>query len=213
MSAITQTSSAKNIKIKNRTSLHQGFCPIDLYTLEQQRFDGSWTPEYTREFVAKKSAVAALPYDPKLNRVVLIEQLRIGAIEQNATPWLIEIVAGVMDKDHQESSEELIRREMLEEAGLEIETLIPIHDYFSSPGYSTEKLQLFCAKVDSTKAPKFGGLKDEHEDIKVHVVSTEDAFAAVRCGQINNAATIIALQWLELNLQRVNYKWNLIASP
>jgi len=139
--------------------------------------------------------------------VVLIEQFRVGALGQSTTPWLIEIVAGTMDKDHQESDEELIKREMREEAGLEIETLIPICDYFSSPGYSTEKLKLYCAKVDSTKAPKLCGLKEEHEDIKIHVVSTKDAFLAVRSGQITNGAAIIALQWLELNLENVKKQW------
>ena len=47
------------------------------------------------------------------------------------------------------------------------------------------------------------GLQEENEDIKVHVLSAEDAFAAVRSGRINNAATIIALQWLQLNYARV----------
>ena len=148
-----------------------------------------------------------LPYDPKHNCVVLIEQFRIGALGQGITPWLIEIVAGLMDKEHKESDKEVIHREMREETRLEIEALIPIYNYFSSPGYSTEKIKLFCAKINSTKAPKFCGLKDEHEDIKIHIVTTTDAFAAVRSGQINNAAAIIALQWLELNLLEVNTRW------
>ena len=84
---------------------------------------------------------------------------------------------------------------------------IPIYDYFTTPGGSTERIKLFCAKVDSRKTQEFCGLKEEHEDIKVHVIPTEDAFAAVRSGQINNGFTIIALQWLELNLQNVNDKW------
>jgi ADP-ribose pyrophosphatase len=208
MNAIVQSMSEKNVTIKNRTFIHTGFCPIEFLHLTHQRFDGSWTPEYTREVVVKKSAVGALPYDPKHQRVVLIEQFRPGALGQkNGTPWSIEIVAGIMDKDHEESGEDIVQREMHEEACLEIEALIPICNYFSSPGYSTEKLKLFCAKVDSTKAPKFCGLREENEDIKIHVVTPEEAFAAVRSGQINNAATIIALQWLELNLEAVNSKW------
>ena len=96
---------------------------------------------------------------------------------------------------------------MLEEVGLDIEALLPICDYLVTPGCSTEKVKLFCAKVDSSKTPKFCGLASEHEDIKIHVVTTQETFAAVCSGQINNAAAIIALQWLELNLKDVNQKW------
>jgi len=112
-----------------------------------------------------------------------------------------------MDRGHEENYEELIQREMREEACLNIEGLLPIYDYLATPGCSTEKVKLFCAKVDSTKAPEFCGLAVEHEDIKIHVIEAPEAFAAVRSGQINNAAAIIALQWLELNLETVKQKW------
>ena len=207
MTIITQSLSAKDIKIKNKTLLHDGFCKIDLYELEQKCFDGSWSSTYTRECLIKPRAVGALAYDPVLDKIVLIEQFRIGALEKNVTPWLIEIVAGIVDQKHPESDEDLIRREMQEEAGLEVEALISVYDYFTTPGCSTEKVKLFCAKVDSSKAPQFCGLKHEHEDIKVHVISTQDAFAAVRSGEINNGFAIIALQWLELNLESVKRQW------
>lgn len=207
MSIITQSMSEKNITIKKKAFLHDGFLRVARYEMQHQCFDGSWTPLYTRELIIKQQAVGAILYDPKLDRIVLIEQLRAGALNSGTIPWLIEIVAGLMDKTHQESPEDLIRRETREEACLEIEALLPIYNYFTTPGCSTEKLQLFCAKVDSTKAPLFCGLKNEHEDIKIHVVATKEAFLAVHSGQINNAAAIIALQWLELNLEMVNQKW------
>jgi ADP-ribose pyrophosphatase len=207
MKIIKQSLTKKHIKIKKTTTLRKGFYEVNLSELKQQRFDGTWTPLFKREFIKKQSAIAVLPYDPKKDCVVLIEQFRIGALEHNATPWLIEIVAGVMDKGEKETHEDVARRETLEETGLKIESLIPIYDYFTSAGYSTEKIKLFCAKVDSTKAPKYCGLKEEHEDIKIHVVPTTKAFAAVRSGQINNSFTIIALQWLELNLKTVKKRF------
>lgn len=207
MSKIKQLMTEKDVKIKHKTLVHEGFCPIELYEMQHRLFNGKWTPIYTRELMIKPNVAAALPYDPKRNKVVLIEQFRVGALGKNITPWLIEIVAGIMDKSHNETHEELVRREMLEEAGLDIEALLPIYDYWVTPGHSAEKVKLFCAKVDSTKAPAFSGLLHEHEDIKVHVISTEEAFASVRSGQINNSAAIIALQWLELNLETVNKKW------
>lgn len=198
---------AKDIEVIKKELIHDGFCRIERYYLKQHCFDGSWTEEYSREFIAKPRAVGVLPYDPIHDKVVLIEQFRIGALG-NASPWLIELVAGIKDKEHLESDEDLVRREMMEETELEAQALLPVYEYFSTPGCSTEKVKLFCAKVDSTKAPKFCGLKEEHEDLKIHVISTADAFEAVRQGEIVNAFTIIALQWLELNLSKVRADFN-----
>lgn len=202
-----QTLFAQDIKIIDKEVLHEGFCRVERYTLIQKRFDGGWSQPFTREFIAKPVAVGALPYDPRTKQLVLIEQFRIGAVRNSITPWLIEIVAGIKDQEHAESDEEIVRREMREEAGLEVEALMEICDYFTTPGCTTEKIKLFCAKVDATKAPQFSGLKEENEDIKVHVVSTQEAFAAVRSGKINNGSAIISLQWLELNLREVNKLW------
>lgn len=196
-----------DVKILKKELLHEGFCHIERYTLRQRKFSGEWTPEYTREFMLKPRVAAAIPYDPVRDQVVLIEQFRVGALELSNSPWLIEIVAGIMEKSDESSLEELIRREMREEACLEIEALLPICDYLVSPGCSTEKVKLFCAKVDATDVPEFCGLAVEHEDIRTHVFSSNEAFAAVRTGRINNAAAIIALQWLELNLRSVRAEW------
>ena len=187
-----------DVKINNKELLLDGFCHVERYHMQHKFFDGTWSQEYTRDVIIKPKIAAAIAYDPKKEAVVLIEQFRVGALNNSPNPWLIEVVAGIMDKV--ENHEKLIRREMREEAGLEIEKLIPIYDYLVTPGCSTEKVRLFCAHVDSTKAEQFCGLREEHEDIKVHVLSTKDAFAAVRMGQINNTAAIIALQWLELRL-------------
>lgn len=199
----------KNIKINHKTLLHDGFCRIERYDMQHRLFSGELTQNYTRELMIKPNVAAALPYDPIRNKVVLIEQFRVGALGGNINPWLLEIVAGIMDKDYTESHEELIKREMLEEAGLDIEKLFQIFDYLTTPGCSNEKIKLFCAKVDSTKAPKFGGIASECEDIKIHVVSTQEAFAAVHSGKINNALAIIALQWLELNIREKSSEFHI----
>lgn len=190
--------SKNDVKILKEESMYEGFCKVKRYTLQNKLFAGDWTKPYTRELLLRFKVAAALPYDPVLDKVVLIEQFRVGALLGNISPWLFEVVAGIMDKEKDESHEKLIQREMQEEAGLEILDLIPIYDYFVSPGASYEDLKLFCAKVDSTKAPEFCGVSDEHEDIRVHVFSTKEAFDLLHNNKINNATTIIALQWLEL---------------
>lgn len=197
-----------DVKILNTELRYQDFCRVEKYTLQTRLFNGEWSTPYTREMVTKRFAVAALPYDPVLDKVVLIEQFRAGALEKpNGTPWLLEIVAGLRDKEHEETDEELIRREMQEEASLEILALMSVYEYLVSPGILTERIKLYCAKVDSSKSPQFSGLAYEHEDIRIHVVSTDTAFAAVRSGRINNSAAMLALQWLELNLAMVRRQW------
>lgn len=192
-----QQYSHNDVKILKKDVLHEGFCRIERYTLQNKMFDGSWTKPYTREFMAKPKAAVALPYDPVLDKVILIEQFRVGALFQKQSPWLLELVAGIMDKEG-ESFEDLIKRELWEEAGLEALELTHICDYLTSPGGTSEEVRLFYAKVDATRAPKYCGLKHENEDIKIHVVSSQEAFDLMHKGVIHNAAAIIALQWLSL---------------
>lgn len=198
---------AADVTIQQRKTVFQKFLVIDQLVLQHRLFAGGMSGPINRELCMRFRVGALLPYDPKLNQVVLLEQFRIGALEDETSPWLIELVAGILT-DANESLTELVRRESQEEAGLTIEALQPICDYWVSPGASAERVALFCGKVDASKAAGIHGLAEEHEDIFVHTVAVEEAFAAVRQGRINNAATIIALQWLELNLARVRQQWH-----
>jgi ADP-ribose pyrophosphatase len=192
-------------KILNQEIIFQGYCQIERYELQNRKFSGEWSKPYLREIVRRYNASVALLYDPNLNKVVLIEQFRAPAIWSGKSPWLLELVAGVNDKE--ESFSDLIRREVLEEAGLEALEVIPIYTYLASPGGNTEEVSLFCVRVDASKAPKFCGLEEENEDIRVHLFSPEETFAAIRDGRIHNASAIIAIQWLELNLESLQKRW------
>jgi ADP-ribose pyrophosphatase len=199
--------SHSDVKILDKQVVYNGFCHVERYTMQHKTFAGNWTQPYTRECLTKRIAAAALPYDPIANKIVIIEQLRVGALEQKDSPWLLELVAGLVEEKRKESLEELIQRELKEEAGVQALDLIHICDYLVSPGFTSEEVRLFCAKVDASAVPKFAGLPEEHEDIRVQVVDPEAAFAAVRAGRIKNAAAIIGLQWLELNLSQVREKF------
>jgi ADP-ribose pyrophosphatase len=150
--------------------------------------------------------VCVLPYDPQRDCVVLIEQFRVGALDKSANPWLLELVAGLIDKD--EVPEEVARREALEEANLPLTSLWPITQYYPSPGGSDERVHLFIGRCDSAGAGGVYGLAEEGEDIRVHVWPLEDALAALKEGRIDNAASIIALQWLALNRAEVRGLWS-----
>ena len=144
--------------------------------------------------------VAVLPYDPVRRKVVLIEQFRVGAIDDAGGPWLIESVAGVIEPG--ESTQEVAVREAEEEAGCRIRQLELISHYHVSPGAVGELCTSYCGLIDSDGVGGIHGLDDENEDIRVMVVDTETAFEWVREGKIRSSATIIALQWLELNQTR-----------
>jgi ADP-ribose pyrophosphatase len=146
-----------------------------------------------------------LPYDPVRDEIVLIEQFRIGAGNDPAGPWLIEIIAGLQEQD--ESEEEVIHREAQEEAGCEISNLIPVHHYYSSPGSSNEQIHIYFARTDTTELGGVHGIDDEGEDIRVHIVNSEQAFKWLDQGRIDSALPIIALQWFKLNRDAIRKQW------
>ena len=186
--------------------LYKGFFSLLEYRFQYRKFDGSVSEMVSREILERGHAVVLLAYDDKRDEVVLIEQIRIAAIDTQASPWILELIAGMMDHDN-ESTEEVARREAMEEAGIVIGQCKPIISYLASPGGLTEQLHILVGQVDSSTAKGVHGLAEENEDIKVHVVSREQAYKWVEEGVINNAASIIALQWLQLNHLTLKNEW------
>ncbi|MFZ1829757.1 MAG: NUDIX domain-containing protein [Candidatus Competibacteraceae bacterium] len=185
---------------------YRGFFRLEKYRLRHELFRGGWSPDITRECLERGHAVAVLLYDPDHDQIVLLEQFRVGALEFPGGPWLLEIVAGIMD-DPAETTEDVARRETVEEAGCALLDLIPICRYLVSPGGTSESITLFCGRVDTSGISGLSGLADEHEDIRLHVVSRSEALDLLRSGRINSAAPIIALQWLELNRPGLLERW------
>ncbi|TNE97451.1 MAG: NUDIX domain-containing protein [Gammaproteobacteria bacterium] len=198
--------SASNVYIEKRETVFQGFFRMDKLWLTHPRFDGQEMPVFTRELFIRGDATCVLPYDPVRDEVVLLEQFRLGALGRAQSPWLLELVAG-MNEDG-ESPEEVAQREGQEEAGLTFSKLEKICDYLVSPGGTTEMIHLFYGQISAESAGGLFGIEHEHEDIRAHVVSADDAIAMIHDGRINNAAAIIALQWLELNRSRLRREAN-----
>lgn len=192
--------------------LYQGMFRMARYTLRYRLFNGEWSDFFSREVMERKSAAAILPYDPTLDLVVLIEQFRVGAIAPTqgpwpiASPWLIEIVAGVLDKPT-DQPEAVATREANEEAGCEILDIYPICEYFVSPGGSNEYIQLFCGKIDASQAGGIFGLQEENENIRTLVLPTREAIAMLKAGKVNTSPAIISLQWLQANNEIIKNYW------
>ena len=194
-----------DIKVEKRETAYRGFLRVDTLRLKHRMFAGGWTEEIDRELLVKEEAVGVMLFDPDSENLVMVRQFRVGMLEQPESPWPLELVAGLVDKA--ESLEEVALREIHEETSLVATGLVKICEYFNSPGASSEKVTLYCARVDSSIAGGIHGLDQEHEDIEVVVISEADAQEAVRTGTINNAMSVIALQWLALNKHALLQQW------
>lgn len=196
---------ADAVEIIAKEAAFQGYFRVDRYRLRHRLFAGGWSGEVSREVFERGHAAAVLPYDPRTDAVVLIEQFRIGAFAAGLDPWLIEIVAGIIEKG--ESPLEVVRREALEEAGCPLGRMVEIGRVLLSPGAVSETLTLFCAEVESAGLGGIHGLDDENEDIRAFVAPLDEALDRLAKGAIANASTVIALQWLALNRQRLRNAW------
>lgn len=189
--------SGADVEIVDNKRVFDGFFAVDKLTLRHKRFDGSWSGPFTRELFERGEAVCVLLYDPQRDCVVLAEQFRPGALADERSPWLLELVAGMVEAG--ESYQQVAERETEEEAGCQFYQLIPICNYWVSPGGTSERVQLYCGLIDSQGVGGIHGLEDENEDIRLHTLSFAQAYQAVESGCINNAATIMALQWLKIH--------------
>ena len=194
-----------DVEIIEKSSPYRGYFGITRYWLRHRLHDGGWTKPLMREVFERGHTVTVLPYDPLTDRVVLVEQFRIGAYAAGRTPWLTEAVAGTMELG--ENPEDLARREVLEETGCQVSDLEYIGTILLSPGASTETTAMYCGRVDSTGAGGIHGLPHEGEDILVSVVPADEAIARVADGPVANGYAVIPLQWLALNRERLRKKW------
>lgn len=204
MNKIKPSFNQTDIKVIAKKNLYHGFFQLNEYQFQHKLFAGGWSDTVTREVFERGHAVVVLPYDPVRDQVVLIEQIRIPAIETTKHPWLLELVAGMIEAN--ESTDSVAKRELFEEAGLEAKSLHSISSYLASPGGTSERFYFFWAEVDAAKAQGLHGLENEHEDIRVQVMDRNDAYNLVVTGNIENASTVIGLQWLQLNYQDIMVK-------
>jgi len=186
-----------DVEVLQQEACYEGFFTMKKLTIRHKLFNGGWGQPINRELFERGEAAAVLLYDPVLDVVVLTEQFRIGALNE-PSPWIFELVAGIIEPG--ETPAEVAIRETQEESGAHITQLTPICQYLVSPGGTNEKLHVFMALLDSTDVGGIHGLEHEGEDIKVHKISRQQAYQGVVDGRINNAATVIALQWLQLNI-------------
>lgn len=190
----------------DKTVLSDGFFPLFLCKIRHTLFAGGLSRPFTREVLQRDPVAAVLPYDPVRDTVVLIEQFRAGKmLSGTGEPWMIEIVAGIIEEG--ETPEVMARREAVEEAGCTILALETLPGFYPSSGSCSEYVHMFCGKVDSEGLGGIHGLDHEDEDIRVWVEPADRALERLFNNELDNAITIVALQWLALNRERLRKQW------
>lgn len=185
---------AADVELLERRSLHRGFFSLEEVRLRHRLFEGGWSGEVVREVHRRHDAVGVLLYDVERDAVVLVEQIRAGALDDPRSPWKLEVVAGLVKPG--ESPAEVARREAREEADCAVDELFELHTYYPSPGACNERVTLFCALIDSAGLGGVHGLDEEHEDIRVHVLGFAPAWELLEAGRLDNAMSLIAFHWL-----------------
>lgn len=183
-----------DVELIHSEELQRGFFRLERLTLRHRLFDGGFSDSMQREVHVRPNAVGVLLYDPPRDVLVFVEQFRVGALEDPESPWKLELVAGLSEPG--ESDESVACREAQEEAGCRILELCPVHQYYPSPGACTERVTLFCGLVNSEGLGGTHGLDDEHEDIRVHLVTFQQAQALMQQGRLDNAMSLIGMHWL-----------------
>ncbi len=190
---------------------YRGFFNLLRLKLRHRLFRGGWSRVLVRELFQRGNCVAVLPYDPRHDAVILIEQFRVGPLKNGDPAWMLEIVAGAIEPG--ETPEAVAWRELREECGCGARAMTRIGEFYTSPGGSSEKITLFWADVDADGAGGIHGLASEDEDIRVHVLPFAAAYAKVVEGAIDSAIPIVALQWLALHRDRLRRALSSPADP
>jgi nudix-type nucleoside diphosphatase (YffH/AdpP family) len=194
---------ADAVEVERVETPHSGFFRTRSYSLRHPHFDGTSSPPLRREVFVATDAALVLPYDPAQDRLLLVEQFRMGPFGRgDPHPWMLEPVAGRIDAG--ETPEDTAFRECREEAGLDLHRLEKISSHYCTPGYSTEVFHLFLGICDLPDlAQGSGGLATENEDIRTHVIGFTQAMDLLQSGEANNGPLILALIWLQRERARL----------
>lgn len=92
------TFTKSDVEIIARETRYRGFFSLDVYRFRHRLFNGEMSGEVKREIFERGHAAVLLPFDPERDEVVLVEQIRIAAYDTSVTPWLLEMVAGMIEE-------------------------------------------------------------------------------------------------------------------
>ena len=193
--------SASDVTIESREFLFRGFIQVEKVSFRHRLFNQpDYSPVIQRELIHRPEAAGVLLYNDQQQRFALIEQFRVGALNDSESAWQLEVIAGVLDGD--EAPEDCIRRESLEESGCEVQQLQHLFSFYPSAGACSEFFHLYAAEVELPKMGGIFGMPDERENIQLHLFDYSELGTLLKNGRLRNAPVIMALQWLAQHLQQ-----------
>ncbi len=186
----------EKVKILETEVLSDNWYTLRKVTFTRQLNDGTWQQQ-SREAYDRGNGATILLYNKAQKTVILTRQFRLPTfVNGNPSGMLIEACAGLLDK---ENPEDCIRRETEEETGYKITAVRKIFELYMSPGSVTEILYFFIAEYSKEmKVNEGGGAEHEQENIEVLEIPYEEALRMVETGEIQDAKTVILLQYLQL---------------
>ena len=185
------------VKIKQTELLSDNWYLLNKVTFDFLRKDSVWITQ-KREVYDRGNGAGILLYNRQQKTIILTSQFRLPAyLNGNETGMMIEVCAGLLDRDH---PEQCIIRETEEETGYRVKSVQKIMETYMSPGAITEILHLFIGEYDaSMKVNDGGGLEHEQEEIEVIEMPFEEAYNRIATGEIKDAKTILLLQYAKIN--------------
>ncbi|WP_321170011.1 NUDIX domain-containing protein [Sedimentitalea xiamensis] len=181
---------------------YANFFAVEEMDLRVRRYDQRMGPVVNRAALAVGQAAVVLPYDPRLDTVLLVEQFRAPVfMAGDQMPWVWEPIAGPLEPG--ETAEEAARREALEEADLAFRYLEPAGEMYSSTGSSTEYLYLFIGVTDlPDTAAGLGGV-DAGEDIRSAVIAFDELMQRVDDRLCRDMPLVTTALWLARHRDRL----------
>jgi nudix-type nucleoside diphosphatase (YffH/AdpP family) len=190
----------RKVIIERKARVFDDFFKIDEAELRYERFNGQMSQTVRRLNFERGDSVAMVIFNADIRRIILVNQFKYPTFEKGPG-WITETVAGMIDKN--ETPEDAVRREVMEEIGYKVTTIEHISTFYVSPGGSSERIFLYYAEVDAGgKVEAGGGVATEHEDIQTIELALDDADRQIASGEIADAKTIVGIMWLQNRLLR-----------
>ncbi|MCP4818046.1 MAG: NUDIX domain-containing protein [Shimia sp.] len=192
-----------DITIHNLQRPYSKFFAIEEYEVSFRRYDGSMSEPVDRAVFMGTDAALVLPYDPVRDRVMLVEQFRLGPTARgDQKVWQLEPIAGRVDAN--EGPEKTAHREAFEEAGLTFSQLEEVGKAYASPGGCTEYFHIYIGLADlADEVTGVSGLEDEAEDIRSYLYSYDELMDLVDRQELDNAPLIMMALWLSRHRERL----------
>jgi ADP-ribose pyrophosphatase len=135
------------------------------------KLKGHPTRDLQMEYIEKPNAIGVMLLDAKEEKTLLVDQYRPGT-----NSHLLEIPAGIIEDG--ETPQYSLERELREETGYTIDDVEMLYTSKyplpASPGYTTEKLYIYIAKLKNNDIEPLKLELDETEDLTTKWVSLED---------------------------------------